>query len=462
MANRHSCPGCGTRYDSSVKFCPTDGLALSPEGATGPKWLGRVLDGRYEIEAQIGSGGMGQVYRAIQIAVPRPVAVKVLRRELQNGTAFKRFEIEAKIVAQLRHPAVLKLIDYGQTEEGELYMVTELLHGESLQERLTRAPFTPHETKELLRQVADGLIEAHALGIVHRDLKPANLFIEDVAGRMRVRILDFGIAKIAEQEGLTQTGAVFGTPAFLAPEQAKAEPVDARTDLYSLGVVAYVCLSGALPFTGRSAPALLYEQVHVPPPELPDSLQHAEPDLVAVVLQLMQKLPADRYPDAASLRDHMEQLADTSGDTLRGGSAARSTDPAFAPTFIPFEASEALATRIVEPPHQAEKRRSGRWLALVGLVASLGLGAAYMGRPATPAPTSLAPGVSNSTAPAAAKVQPTLVPVPTSTPAVQVAAPKVRRPKTEVRQPRVRRRSATPKPAPPAGFIPVLSAPKTP
>lgn len=429
--------------------------------SSGAQWIGRVLDARYKIEEEIGAGGMGRVFRATQIAVPRPVAVKVLRNDLRSETALKRFAIEAKIVAELRHPAILKLIDYGQTEEGELYMVTELLQGHSLQDILLAGPFGLSETKELLRQVADALVEAHERGIVHRDLKPANLFIETVADRMRVRVLDFGIAKLVEQEGLTRSGVVFGTPAFLAPEQAKGEAVDGRTDLYSLGLVAYLCLAGRLPFTGRSTPALLYEQVHTLPPDLPVAVRRAEPELVAAVARLLQKLPDDRYENAAALRNSMEELGAGAGPvSILTGVAAGVT--ASTPTLTHADSGVQLLAESDSPAATKPRRTLMGW----GVFAVVLAGAAFALTYDRPAP--VGPGLRLATP--VAPVAPVALAAETSSPAIHLADP-TPPPAKKVRRPRKRRRPVpakpvpkpvaprpvAPKPVAPEGFIPVLS-----
>ncbi|MEO1233071.1 MAG: serine/threonine-protein kinase, partial [Myxococcota bacterium] len=175
--------------------------------------IGAVLDGRYRLDAKLGEGGMGAVYRAHQLSAGRDVAVKLLHSVLSKDTALlDRFETEAKVIANLRHPNTLRLYDVGRLQDGRLFIVTELIEGESLAAYLAREP-SLSRVLNLLRQVAEALSEAHERGVVHRDLKPANIMVERVGATEIAKVLDFGIAKLADQPKLTATGAIFGTPA---------------------------------------------------------------------------------------------------------------------------------------------------------------------------------------------------------------------------------------------------------
>ena len=309
-----NCPTCNRQYSEGLSFCPTDGAQLRAESEKTDPLIGTLLDGRYRVIDVLGRGGMGVVYRALQVKVDREVAVKVIRPAgSDREDAVRRFEREAKIVSTLRHPNTLKLIDFGHTDGGMLYIVNPLLQGRPLDVVLAEeGRLTPARTLHVLAQLCDALIEAHELGIVHRDLKPANIFIECVGEQEVVKILDFGIAKLTvDAVDQTAQGSMVGTPAYMSPEQIRAEAsVDGRADIYSLGVVAYECLCGRQPFAGLEFMAIALRHLH----ETPLSLQSFTPTLGLdarvdeLVLRMLEKLPEDRYPDAATLRKAIDQV----------------------------------------------------------------------------------------------------------------------------------------------------------
>src|SRR5262245_16081531 len=197
-------------------------------GTDGDPLIGRVLDGRYRITAKIGAGGMSIVYRAIQLTVEREVAIKVLAHGMSTtDRAVERFRNEARAIALLRHPNTIKLHDVGRLSDGRLYLVTELLGGRPLDQLLKERALSPRRAVRLLQQVAESLEEAHAAGIVHRDLKPANLFLDRVGEADVVKVLDFGVAKLGQQGSISAAGAIFGTPRYMSPEQARGNVADA-------------------------------------------------------------------------------------------------------------------------------------------------------------------------------------------------------------------------------------------
>ena len=265
--------------------------------------VGQVLDGRYRVIERIGRGGHGTVYRGWQASIDRGVAIKVLRAEAAaDGETRRRFEAEARIISTLRHPSTLKLVDFGQTPDGRLFTVTELLQGETLADRLARGPLPPDAVVRVLRTVAEVLVEAHAEGVIHRDIKPANLFLEQVGALLVVKVLDFGIARLGD--GLTtETGKVFGTPAYMSPEQAEGRRAGPESDLYSLGVVGFECLTGGPPFSADSALSLLLKHVHDPPPRLAQRWPADDPrtPLGRLVDGLLAKAPSDRPRSAAEV-----------------------------------------------------------------------------------------------------------------------------------------------------------------
>jgi serine/threonine protein kinase len=266
---------------------------------------GDVIDGRYEIIEQIGAGAMGVVYRARQISVDRDVAIKVLNTELEkNSDIRRRFEDEARIIADLRHPNTLKLIEFGRLADDSLYIVVELLLGAPLDAILREGPIDPLRTVRIMRQVAESLAEAHSKGIIHRDLKPGNIFIEEVDGRDVAKVLDFGIAKLKRNDRTTIAGAMIGTPEYMSPEQARAEPVSFKSDLYSLGLMAYQCLTGERAFAAES----ILERVMRSLKERPPSVAHICPQIDSLITQLLEPDPVSRPANAAIVIDVLGKI----------------------------------------------------------------------------------------------------------------------------------------------------------
>jgi Tol biopolymer transport system component len=298
-----------------------------------------VLDGRYQILEAIGDGAAGAVFRARQLNVDRDVAVKVLSLDdvpkdlLPEVMA--RFENEARVISRLRHPHTIKLHDFGRTQDGRLYLVMELLTGTPLDRLLAAGPLDERRTLRILRQIAEALVEAHQEGIIHRDLKPQNIFLEQVGGQEECKILDFGIARGPTQALRTQQGTVIGTPAYMSPEQAQGQPLDARSDLYSLGVVAYQCLSGRLPFIADTPVGVLVKHVTDPPPPLSslDPPVEVSDGLERLILRLLSKNPAERPADAREVRDAVKLLEH------------RSDEMGLAPVGRPDPSRERLAER---------------------------------------------------------------------------------------------------------------------
>jgi serine/threonine-protein kinase len=295
------CPVCREQYLGDESFCPRDGAALT--AAPEDPLLGATLGGRYLVEARIGEGGMGTVYRGRHTVMERPVAIKLLRRDLAGDeAAVRRFQREARAASALDHPHCTRVLDFGQTNDGLLYLVMELLEGESLGQVLLRGPLAAARALIVVRQVALALAHAHERGLVHRDLKPDNIYL---CPGGRVKVLDFGLCKqVSEIEpGLTQAGVVFGTPEYMSPEQAEGKPIDGRSDLYSLGAVLFRTLTGELPFQASTYLGLLTQHISATPP-VPS---HVRPDLAIqpavdeLVLQLLEKLPARRPASAGAL-----------------------------------------------------------------------------------------------------------------------------------------------------------------
>jgi serine/threonine-protein kinase len=264
--------------------------------------------GQYRLRHLIGAGGMGEVYLAEHQMLKRPCAIKVIRpSKAHDARALARFEREVRATATLTHWNTVEIFDYGSTEDGTFYYVMEYLPGLNLADLVDRhGPLPAERVIHLIAQTCDALSEAHGLGLVHRDLKPGNIFAAQRGGVFDVaKLLDFGLAKcIVESQpvNLTQEGAITGSPMFMSPEQALGEnEPDARSDIYSLGAVAYYLLCGRPPFEGDKAMRVIMAHVHEPPPRLSQFTSDIPADLEQVVMRCLAKDPADRYQSANSL-----------------------------------------------------------------------------------------------------------------------------------------------------------------
>ncbi|MEC8023651.1 MAG: serine/threonine-protein kinase, partial [Myxococcota bacterium] len=317
---------------------------MSNQSQTGDL-LGRIFDRRYRVNELIGSGGMGSVYRATHLEMNREVALKVLERGVADtDKQVQRFYQEARASSRLQHPNTIRVFDFGRADDGRLYLAMEYLRGETLTELLCRQKrLSVDRSCHIIRQVCKSLAEAHQVGIIHRDLKPDNIFITDVYGeRDFVKVLDFGIAKSTDTEGqesLTQTGFICGTPRYLSPEQAMGKPIDARSDLYSVGVMLYEMLSGHPPFAAATPIALVMKHIHEPPPKLPDGGRERAHWMSSLVFALMQKLPARRPPSSVIVAQALDDIAkglQPAGVLQRGQSPApRQTNRSRATSVIP-------------------------------------------------------------------------------------------------------------------------------
>jgi eukaryotic-like serine/threonine-protein kinase len=260
---------------------------------------GERLGDRFELEQPIGTGGMGTVFRASDPDSGETVAVKVISDE-QSHLA-ERFAREVKVLAELSHPGIVRYISHGVTASGKLFLVMEWIEGETLKTRLARGPVTPGESILLATRVAEALGAAHARGVVHRDLKPSNLILP--GGRVdQVKVLDFGIAQRGSKTQLTQTGTMLGTPGYMAPEQARASgPIDARADVFALGCVLFQCLTGAAPFDGDTAVAILAKILFGAAPRVSELWPEVPESLDSLVGQMLAQDPALRPSDGANL-----------------------------------------------------------------------------------------------------------------------------------------------------------------
>ncbi len=307
------CPHCGST-DGVDHLCSGQSLQL----------LGQVLDGRYKIESVLGQGGMGMVFRATQTSVQRPVAVKTLNPSLAAAPQFfERFRREAELASRLRHPNVITIFDFGRSPDGTCYYVMELLEGESLKETVKRqGPMSLRRALSLVEQACQGLAHAHAEGCVHRDLKPHNIMVQQLSGQDFVKVLDFGLVKAMEseeEEQLTSTGQVLGTPQYMPPEQAGGESVDQRSDLYSMAGVLYFCLTGSSPFGANTVRKALTASLTQAVPSVNTKRQGAPvpATLDAFFKKALAPEKEDRYQNAQEFIDAMlDTVADLSNDEL--------------------------------------------------------------------------------------------------------------------------------------------------
>src|SRR5213594_2731158 len=348
------CPKCGAVYTETARFCPRDGnmlveaqskapspsaAAASPSGGTGVRTpphphprrgpgpdrastlSGQVLDTGYQVLKKLGEGGMSYVYLAREVATGKEVAIKVLAPKLATDrSSVERLRREAGLAMRLDHPNVYRIMRLGESEDGLIYLDMPFLPGELLSDREVKGgPMELAKGIDVLRQVCAGLHHAHELQIVHRDLKPENimLVLED-GGHDRAVVMDFGLAKERRADPaiakLTATGIILGTPEFMSPEQIRGKPLDARSDIYALGIVAFEMFTGKLPFQGRNAQEMMIARLRSQPvpirqyrPDVPEPVEKA-------LTKALQTNPDDRFTTAIEF-----------GDALSGGRSAESS-----------------------------------------------------------------------------------------------------------------------------------------
>ena len=305
---------------------------------------GQML-GLYRIISQIGRGGMATVYKAYQASIDRYVAIKVLPSQLAESKEFAtRFHQEARIIASLEHPHILPVFDYGESD-GVTYFVMRYLDAGTLKDRMVEGrPLPLNEIDKLFTQLADALSYAHSRGIVHRDLKPANALIDS---RGNVFLTDFGIAKLLESASprLTQTDAIMGTPAYISPEQAQAQPVDQRSDIYSLGIILYEMVTGSVPFVAETPLAVLFKHISDPLPP-PSSVKPDIPSAIEqVILKALAKNPEDRFATASEFLAAWKHALETK-DTVQPTPLAATVPPSHPGSAAPAQHKPGSITRV--------------------------------------------------------------------------------------------------------------------
>lgn len=353
------CPTCLKQYSGDMNNCPEDGsqlrrLTVEVERDT---LLGEIIDERWKVERKLGQGGMGAVYLAQQLNMERQVAIKVMRKGLvDTGKEYiERFLREANVAAQVSHPHMVSIFDFGQLPDGGLFIIMEYLDGRALADHIAGGELTICHALTMASQLCAALAAAHDGGIIHRDLKPDNIFLLDVpGGDVFTKVLDFGIAKhLNAQKAVTQTGQVFGTPEYMSPEQCRGESsIDQRSDLYALGCILYELVTGQTPFQSESLLKVLFKHVSDAPPDITchhddETLRALEP----VIKKLLQKNPDERHQSALEVRDILLELMANlenpdarlpAWSLVRGGAAPRAaTDSAQTALFS--------ARRVLEP-----------------------------------------------------------------------------------------------------------------
>ena len=288
---------------------------------------GTVIAGRFKLGSELGAGGMGTVYRAEHLTLNRQVAVKVLHAHVATAPgAAERFQREARVLAQLNHPNAVHVYDFG-SENGTLYIAMELLKGISLDELIMTTPggLDLPRAAHICGQALDVLHVSHAMGVVHRDIKPANLFVEDPGATDRVKVVDFGLALVAEEPGksrLTEMGMVHGTPEYMAPEQCLGQALDGRADIYAMGCVLWEMLVGAPPFGIGQAVQIMTSHVYKPLPSLREAAPEASitPAVEEVVRRALAKRQEDRFQTAHAMRDALAAAVQAPAEEERGAS----------------------------------------------------------------------------------------------------------------------------------------------
>jgi serine/threonine-protein kinase len=337
------CTACGAEYGDEILFCQRDGTPLrAAEG--GKDLVGSVVAERYHIQKKLGEGGMGQVYLAEHVKMGRRCAIKIMAQSMMNDPdAISRFNREAANASRISHPNVCAIYDFGETNDGLIYLAMEYIEGQSLSGLLDEGgPMSLPRAAGIIAQCADALQAAHDLGIVHRDLKPDNIMVITSRGRDTVKVVDFGIAKATDPKAsgqkVTRTGLVVGTPEYMSPEQLSGDTVDGRSDLYSLALVFYRMLTGKLPFEADSAQETMIKRLTDDP--LP--LSQARPDLrfpsslQAVISRALARTPPERFASAAEFGREV---------TASAGSATGMVDlDAGTQVVRPEELKKALST----------------------------------------------------------------------------------------------------------------------
>ncbi len=414
MSDQKVCPTCGTEYPLSERFCPRDGTALRSSNAQGDL-MGSIVAERYHILKKLGEGGMGTVYLAEHVKMGRKAALKVMNPGMNSDPdAIARFNREAANASRLNHPNVCGIYDFGETPDGLIYLAMEFIEGESLTSLIEKNGYlAAPRAASIIHQAADALGVAHDYGIVHRDLKPDNIMIaKGRDGSDQVKVVDFGIAKASSSDAqkVTKTGLVVGTPEYMSPEQLAGDKLDGRSDIYSLGLVAFNCLTGVLPFPSNSAQEAMIMRLTDHPKTLAEMKPDIDwpPELQAVMDKVLARDADERYqksPDfgrdmAKAVENMPAAIAATAGTMVMGSAAADLPKTRMAAKGGATAKIEAPApTPVAAAPAAAKKSPAMMIVAAVVVIGAIGAGAVFMkggngaaaNQANTPASTAAAP-----------------------------------------------------------------------
>ncbi len=403
---RH-CTQCGAPTPDDARFCPRCG---APVAATsiGDPLLGKVIADRYLLVEKIGQGGSGTIYRGDHTTLRKRVAVKILHAQLStDDTALERFRREATTVAELDNDHILQVLDFGRTEDNRLFFAMEFLEGETLTKVLEREKQLPvPRAVDVLTQIAEALTEAHGLGYVHRDLRPRNVFLINKRGRTDfVKLLDFGLSKLIlpnAEAKQTAMGMTFGDPRYMSPEQARGETLDRRSDIYSLGAIAFEMLTGTPPYTGSGTFEILQQHLDAPVPRVRDRRPDCPPWLDSVVQRALAKKPEGRFITVMKLLESLRaQQPPTAADAAEKAEHAKLSAERPAATVAATPPVESMGP-VAKPEQPAAKQPSARETqALTTLAPKPGATKSQKTATAAAAPAKEAPPVAKP-APAAA------------------------------------------------------------
>ena len=352
------CPKCGVEYPDTTTLCPADGAALEKDVDS---LIGTTLAGKYRIDERLSEGGMGTVYRGTHVLMDKTVAVKVLHPSLAaDEKIVARFSREARAASRISHPNALSVTDFGEDETGHVFLVMEFLSGRTLKQVIRdEGPLPLARVVDITRQIGDALHAAHAQGVVHRDLKSDNIMLLDTMTGDYAKVLDFGIAKIQEPDGAVDTGLtapnlVIGTPQYMSPEQCSQDSeIDARSDIYSLGVILYEMLVGHVPFSGDSPTIVMMKHLQEPVPSVLDERSDLPGSVARVVARAMAKVPGNRYQNVAEL---IEDLTIASGMTIHRLGSIATTPSADVPRIADNPDEVTVVRPREEPPPPAVRR----------------------------------------------------------------------------------------------------------
>src|SRR5947209_12948730 len=346
------CPKCGREYETTNTLCPADGAVLEK---VDDELVGKTLADKYRIEELINEGGMGSVYRSTHVLMDKVVAVKVLHPSLAaDDKIVARFSREAKAASRISHPHALNVTDFGEDEDGVVFLVMEYLNGETLKDVIHKdGPMPLTRAVEIIRQVSGALEAAHNEGVVHRDLKSDNIMLIDVGGGDWAKVLDFGIAKIIENvdqdPALTAPNLIIGTPQYMSPEQcSQAADIDSRSDIYSLCVILYEMLVGHVPFTGESPTAIMMKHLQETPPSVLEERKDVPAAVGRVVARAMAKRPEDRYQTVSELSEAFTSAAEGKESAAVAADIAGTPERTTSRILVPTGANEPPRTTASE------------------------------------------------------------------------------------------------------------------